>query len=112
MVRSEPDGVFSKRSGALEPLGDAAQFLVRRRGTASKEREHVLHPIDNSVMSTPSTFAICARSWALSSSGSTAPALTYRRGKPLESAFSGLASGSVRELFLPRGARSLPVFRR
>ena len=24
-----------------------AQFLVRRRGTASKEREHVLHPIDN-----------------------------------------------------------------
>jgi hypothetical protein len=45
MVRSEPDGVFSKRLGALEPLGDAVQFLIRRRGTGSKEREHVLHPI-------------------------------------------------------------------
>jgi hypothetical protein len=41
MVRSEPDGV--SRS-AQAPL---AQFLVRRRGTASKERERVLHPIDN-----------------------------------------------------------------
>jgi hypothetical protein len=46
MVRSEPDGVFSKRLGALEPLGDAVQFLLRR-GTGSKEREHVLHPINN-----------------------------------------------------------------
>jgi hypothetical protein len=47
MVRSEPDGVFSKRLGALEPLVDAVQFLIRRRGTGSKEREHVLHPINN-----------------------------------------------------------------
>jgi hypothetical protein len=46
-VQREPGDVFSKRSGAPEPSGDATKFVVRLARPSRKAGEPVLHPIDN-----------------------------------------------------------------